>query len=136
MGKIGRNEPCPCGSGKKYKRCHGSRDQLGREIARQQARAAASRVQRERQQGLGKPIISAVFQGTRLVAVKNRLLHSKGWKTFHDFLGDYIKSAIGSDWGNAEIAKPPDQRHPIITWYQAFCHHQRLFLGFPRPHPR
>ena len=22
--KIGRNEPCPCGSGKKYKRCHGA----------------------------------------------------------------------------------------------------------------
>jgi len=22
--KIGRNEPCPCGSGQKYKRCHGS----------------------------------------------------------------------------------------------------------------
>ena len=22
-GKIGRNEPCPCGSGKKYKMCHG-----------------------------------------------------------------------------------------------------------------
>lgn len=21
--KVGRNEPCPCGSGKKYKRCHG-----------------------------------------------------------------------------------------------------------------
>jgi len=23
-GKVGRNEPCPCGSGKKYKHCHGS----------------------------------------------------------------------------------------------------------------
>ena len=22
-GKIGRNDPCPCGSGKKYKQCHG-----------------------------------------------------------------------------------------------------------------
>ncbi len=22
--KVGRNEPCPCGNGKKYKRCHGS----------------------------------------------------------------------------------------------------------------
>jgi preprotein translocase subunit SecA len=22
--KIGRNEACPCGSGKKYKRCHGA----------------------------------------------------------------------------------------------------------------
>jgi preprotein translocase subunit SecA len=21
--KVGRNEPCPCGSGKKYKNCHG-----------------------------------------------------------------------------------------------------------------
>ncbi|MEG6656149.1 SEC-C metal-binding domain-containing protein, partial [Pseudomonas aeruginosa] len=24
--KIGRNEPCPCGSGKKYKHCHGQLD--------------------------------------------------------------------------------------------------------------
>ncbi len=22
--KVGRNEPCPCGSGKKYKQCHGA----------------------------------------------------------------------------------------------------------------
>jgi preprotein translocase subunit SecA len=22
--KVGRNEPCPCGSGKKFKQCHGS----------------------------------------------------------------------------------------------------------------
>ena len=22
-GRVGRNDPCPCGSGKKYKRCHG-----------------------------------------------------------------------------------------------------------------
>lgn len=25
MNKIGRNDPCPCGSGLKYKRCHGKR---------------------------------------------------------------------------------------------------------------
>jgi uncharacterized protein YecA (UPF0149 family) len=23
--KVGRNDPCPCGSGKKYKWCHGSK---------------------------------------------------------------------------------------------------------------
>lgn len=27
MGKIGRNDPCPCGSGKKYKKCHLGRDE-------------------------------------------------------------------------------------------------------------
>jgi preprotein translocase subunit SecA len=24
MPKVGRNDPCPCGSGKKYKKCHGT----------------------------------------------------------------------------------------------------------------
>ncbi|MGH6839587.1 MAG: SEC-C metal-binding domain-containing protein [Methylocella sp.] len=23
-GKVGRNQPCPCGSGRKYKHCHGA----------------------------------------------------------------------------------------------------------------
>ena len=30
MPKIGRNQPCPCGSGKKYKRCCWSTDQAAR----------------------------------------------------------------------------------------------------------
>jgi preprotein translocase subunit SecA len=25
--KVGRNEPCPCGSGRKYKHCHGTLQQ-------------------------------------------------------------------------------------------------------------
>ncbi len=25
--KVGRNDPCPCGSGKKYKKCHGKKDE-------------------------------------------------------------------------------------------------------------
>ncbi|MGH7408031.1 MAG: SEC-C metal-binding domain-containing protein, partial [Candidatus Methylomirabilales bacterium] len=24
LGKVGRNDPCPCGSGKKHKRCCGA----------------------------------------------------------------------------------------------------------------
>jgi preprotein translocase subunit SecA len=27
VAKVGRNEPCPCGSGKKYKHCHGQLQQ-------------------------------------------------------------------------------------------------------------
>jgi preprotein translocase subunit SecA len=27
--KVGRNEPCPCGSGKKYKHCHGQLSRVG-----------------------------------------------------------------------------------------------------------
>ena len=30
--KIGRNDPCPCGSGKKYKYCHGRTPELQKEL--------------------------------------------------------------------------------------------------------
>lgn len=29
MPKVGRNDPCPCGSGKKYKKCHGALEGVG-----------------------------------------------------------------------------------------------------------
>ena len=28
--KAGRNDPCPCGSGKKYKKCHGAKEDSNR----------------------------------------------------------------------------------------------------------
>lgn len=69
--------------------------------------------------------------GHQFVAVRNRLLYSKKWKTFHDFLGDYLKDALGSDWGNAELQKPFDQRHPVLVWYHKLCEQQRLFIKEP-----
>jgi len=33
-GKIGRNDPCYCGSGKKYKHCHLIKDEEAREALR------------------------------------------------------------------------------------------------------
>jgi len=135
MPKIGRNEPCPCGSGKKYKRCHGSpvapAPVREGQLNALTARAEAARIQRERQQGFGKPIIAATFQGRRLAAVKNRLLHSSRWQTFEDFLFDYIKAAMGTAWGNAELAKPPAERHPVLIWYQKACAHLNSYVKQP-----
>jgi hypothetical protein len=134
MTKIGRNERCPCGSGKKYKRCHGSPER--QEYDRQMretiiGRSEAMRVQRERQQGLGNRIVSGEAFDQRFVAVKNRLLFSKKWRTFHDFLFDYIKQVLATDWGNAELAKPLERRHPILVWYHHLCMHQQRFSKGP-----
>ncbi|HEX3578787.1 MAG TPA: SEC-C metal-binding domain-containing protein, partial [Thermoanaerobaculia bacterium] len=32
MTKIGRNDPCNCGSGKKWKKCHGASADSGRNV--------------------------------------------------------------------------------------------------------
>ena len=36
--KVGRNEPCPCGSGRKYKKCHLEADEAERALERETAR--------------------------------------------------------------------------------------------------
>ncbi len=124
--KIGRNQPCPCGSGLKYKRCHGSiqsRPSDG-EIVRMLEQVKAQQRIRERQQGLGKPVFAGKVGEEQWVTVGSRLMHSKTWKTFSDFLGDYIKNVIGPDWGNAEIQKPFVDRHPLMQWYDTYCRYQ------------
>lgn len=94
----------------------------------EQRRAAEKR--RESQQGLGKPIISAEFQGYRVTAVGNRVHFSKTHKTFIDFLGDYIRATLGADWGNAELAKPLGERHQILQWYDSICVLQKRNMRF------
>jgi SEC-C motif len=123
MSKPGRNAPCPCGSGKKFKRCHGSIEQRNRissalrqALVDHQRVPASKALQRERQQGFGKPIVSTLVPGgRRLVAVKNKLV-AGAWVTFHDFLGDYLVNAMGVEWWKAEELKAPDERHPLVAW--------------------
>ena len=90
----------------------------------------ARELQREQQQGMGRPIISTDFQGYKIVAVGSTV-HWGKWKTFFDFLSDYIKSVLGTDWGNVEIAKPLNERHPIMQWYETVCHYQQRTISEP-----
>ncbi len=114
--KIGRNDPCPCGGGKKYKKCCLNKSMPEENFSLQFARLQAQQKQIEKQQGLGRSIISIEHKGYRLIAVGSRLYYSKNWKTFHDFLFDYIKFVFGKEWGESELKKPFEERHPILQW--------------------
>ena len=84
---------------------------------------------RQSSQGYGKPIISADFKGNRFVGVGSQLFFSKIEKTqsFIDFLGNYIRQVLDPDWGNKEIAKPLEKRHPILQWYDEICRLQSKY---------
>lgn len=127
--KIGRNQPCPCGSGRKYKRCCGSTlndtTSSPSNLTSALERSKADELIRQQQQGLGRPIISVNTKGQQVVAVGHTIYHSSKWKTFPDFLSDYLKMILGSEWGNAEIAKPISKRHTILQWYDELCRQQR-----------
>jgi hypothetical protein len=135
--KIGRNQPCPCNSGRKYKHCHGSLTAGGdglyaeAEMRRVSDRHKADERIREEQQGLGKPIISFKANDHQIVAVGNSIHFSKKWKTFPDFLADYIKGVLDPAWGNAELAKPFADRHPVMQWYDTYCRYQQTTVKTP-----
>lgn len=141
--KIGRNAPCHCGSGYKYKKCHLVKDELRRRTPliepspEMQARIRqlfvenkAQEKQRKAQQGLGRPIISTVNEdGWRFVAVANRIFYSRNWRTVHDFLFEYIARVLDVAWMKAEASKPLAERHPIAQWNDALVRMQRAAGG-------
>jgi hypothetical protein len=118
--KVGRNAPCPCASGKKFKHCHGTFAPFPEPPGFQQAIEQQFKLQeaqqkiRDQQQGFGRQVISIEFKGQRFVAIGGRLMWSKAWRYFTDFLLDYLKEVMGVDW----LKKTRDEGidHPIIRW--------------------
>jgi len=77
-------------------------------------RYKADELIRQQQQGLGRPIIALKTKNQQIVVAGQTAYHSPKWKTFPDFLSDYLKIILGGEWGNAEIVKPLPNRHPIL----------------------
>ena len=48
MKKVGKNAPCPCGSGKKYKKCCLKKDTLSPELDQEQSQPSPDRIESEK----------------------------------------------------------------------------------------
>jgi hypothetical protein len=144
--KVGRNDPCPCGSGKKYKRCHGASARIeapAKILPRPDspfsvrklptagvppevfAWAAAQTRQHERRQegrrrlyGHVRPEIAADYHGYKFVAVGNKLFYrpSEKCRFLTDILLEFVPHLFGREWFEREVAKAPDERHPAMQW--------------------
>ncbi|HVE44046.1 MAG TPA: SEC-C domain-containing protein [Gammaproteobacteria bacterium] len=118
--KIGRNERCPCGSGIKFKRCHGNLNKiiLDKNVQKIIKRKQAEEIRRKKQQGWGKPIISAAVENHRVVIVGNRMYTGK-WETFHDFLYSHLLSLFGQKWHDEQRSDTDEFKHPLIRAYDS-----------------
>ncbi|HEY6879743.1 MAG TPA: SEC-C metal-binding domain-containing protein [Polyangiales bacterium] len=60
--KLGRNDPCHCGSGQKYKKCHQAEDDAKKSAelqAQAAARAAAAQAEAEAEEGEGEEAVAS-----------------------------------------------------------------------------
>ncbi len=67
MAKVGRNDPCPCGSGKKFKRC--CLERVEAEERADRLKAEGERLAAERDEG---PTIAAVLERARAALQESR----------------------------------------------------------------
>lgn len=126
--KTGHNHPCPCGSGKKYKRCCGKfgatsistikpfPHPIPPEVLKEIARRKSERIAREVEHGEVKNIITAELDEWRIVASGNKLVYSKTWKVFTDFLNNHLHGLFGLEWGQRQVQLPLEEQHPAVQW--------------------
>lgn len=127
--KVGRNDPCPCGSGRKFKKCHLNMPPLEAlippprgpspppEILEHFERHEREEAARIRTFGDIRPVIHIPeYAGYRLVGVRNRIYRSKTWNFFSDFLFDYGTSIFGKEWLEKQKAASPAEWHPLYAW--------------------
>jgi len=127
MVKIGRNQPCPCGSGKKFKHCHGAPNETAAGSSNQyvlpieiQKAIASSEAERKAfilKHGAVRDVLSTEFGDWRFVATGKRLHYGKNWRLFTDFLSAYLAGCIGKEWGQRQAKLPVDQQHPVVQWH-------------------
>jgi len=114
--KVGRNDPCPCGSGKKYKRCCLDKDlrPIPHEVIRyfQKVRAEQEFL---KQAGIHINYVGPImFKGKKVFALGNRVYANfPSNTTFHEFLIQILKETIGLDWFREQARLPRKERHFI-----------------------
>lgn len=129
--KPERNDPCWCGSGRKYKRCHLDEDAetLRRarealpEVMEQLAEKAEQRARVERtlreQYGIYINYVApALYLGRKVWAIGSRLYaDNPPNQTFMEFLVAVLGSEMGEEWLAEQDALPRDQQHIVRRAY-------------------
>lgn len=137
MAKLGRNQPCPCGSGRKYKKCHGgaSRPVIDTDTLLAMQQHVRRMRQWEGRFGRVAPPSSALVGDRRVMILNGGLVAFPARSTFHDFLANYVVQRIGQAWFDGEAEKPFSARHPIAQWYEkAEQFHRRHLQGSSGPY--
>jgi hypothetical protein len=101
MSHTDGNTTCPCGSGKAHKDCcwpaAASTPDVRDDDETQEVYAALREHHRIEEQGFGRPIISRMLDGQRVIIAGSEIYTADDSKSFRDFLYSYIKCNFSHD---------------------------------------
>jgi hypothetical protein len=128
---LGRNDPCWCGSGTKYKRCHLDSDrdaarllqEIGPEVREMMERIES--VPRRLRDEYGvyiNYVHPAHWQGRKVWAIGTRLcLDRPPNETFHEFILNVLRGTLGEEWRAAQAELPEEERHFVMRCFDEYA---------------
>jgi hypothetical protein len=120
MANTGRNDPCPCGSGKKYKKCHLYASKVpSPEFLRKLMLDTQRRIESEK--FTGPPSMKLPLGPDQVGRVIWNAIHIRpNTETFHEFIINVLKWTVGQGWYAEQVKLASEDRHVIVKWCYAF----------------
>jgi len=75
------------------------------------------KIEKEKRYGKVKSIIHATHQNKKFMAVGSTLYFSEKWKTFPDFLFEFVWRIFGKEWYDNECTKNINEQNEIVKWF-------------------
>jgi len=130
--KIGRNDQCPCGSGKKYKKCCLIKPKLVPKVTKvastpklEALRDKINQENEERRRKYLEPlgiyidfVKPLIFKGRKFWALGSRVYYERPpEETFHEFIIFVLCQTLGEEWRLQQVALPEEQQHFAYRCY-------------------
>lgn len=130
--KIGRNDPCPCGSGKKYKKCCFLKEKqhstpitrpptVPKEVIDYFRRQSAKKKALESMGIYINYVTPIIFKGKKVWGIGSKVYYNRPPnETFHQFIIDILRITLGKEWWDDELKLPTEKRHFILKCFLKF----------------
>jgi hypothetical protein len=129
MKKIGRNDPCPFGSGRKYKKCCLDKNSMEQKTMPKEALIALKK-HSEKHEYLKRIgiyinyVTPLVFKGKKFWAIGSRLYYNRPPnETFHEFIIDILRITLEKEWWEENIQAT--EKHFIVESFLKYCEWQK-----------
>lgn len=123
--KPSKNSKCPCGSGKKYRKCHGKEARLLAEVTKIFKEQEQARVAFAEKHGHARPPMSVKMGDKRMVVVGGSIYQQiqEGPYNFVNVVHDCGLEIFGIPYLEQQEQLPLEERHPALQWMYTFVDH-------------
>lgn len=126
-----KNSKCPCGSGKKYRKCHGRHKLLIAKVAQKFKAEEEKRLAFKTKHGHVRPPVSVLMGDKRVIAIGGAIYKQtqEGPYNFVNVIHDCGLEVFGIPYLEEQERIPIENRHPALQWMYTYVENQEYLTS-------